>query len=293
MSAKKRTQKKVTNSTMAKFAEDLAPNPLVQKFSQLSQLVGKQVTLPINNIGTNENIRSDLGVGQDSFRELVLSIKEHGILQNIVVELREREDDKVFELVCIEGHRRIAACKELGLETVPCFLKSFESKQHRTRAALACTLKEDIHPLDRAAVYQDWITAGSSVEEIATQDGKNIKTIKRFLKILDWSQVSKELVKNNKSAFPTWWLFQKILQKSLTTKQIDSLIRSRIKEFENGGQKTRVGAIKATLSNEDKAFIEQFSGKFGSKPKLKQRSGKKFLEVELTPDVKASLENLL
>jgi ParB/RepB/Spo0J family partition protein len=284
---------KDTKITMSKFAQDLAKNPQQEKYEKLKQLIGKQVTLPIASIRTDENIRSDLGIEQEAFKELVASIQEHGILQNVVVELRERNDAEVFDLVCVEGHRRIAASKQVGLETVPCFLKVFQDRKERNRTALACTLKEDLHPIDRAAVYADWLAAGANAQEIAEKDNKNLKTIQRFLKILDWPPHVRELVRQNKSAFPTWWLFQTILQKSLSNAQVESLLKNKIREAES--KKTDEGNLisKRSPTPQFRSFAVEFGKKFGHTTRIKMRSGKEYMELELSPELVSRLKNLL
>lgn len=279
-----------TAATMSKFAKDLAVNPRQEKLEQLLRLVGKQVTLPIDSLITNENIRSDLGVEEAAFAELVSSIKEHGILQNIVVELRERDDNELFELVCVEGHRRVAAAKQLGITTAPCFLKKFASKHERTKAALACTIKEELHPIDRASVYAEWIASGSTLDEVAKKDNKNAKTVQRFMKILDWPNTAKELVRHNKKSFPTWWLFQNILQKSLNDTEIETLIKKRLGAAVEKAQKPRG---KTPLVKSEKDFLKKLNAKVGVKSQIRQRQGKKFLEVELTNESFSVLANIL
>lgn len=279
-----------TAATMSKFAKDLAVNPRKEKLDQLLKLVGKQVTLPIDSLITNENIRSDLGVEEAAFAELVSSIKDHGILQNIVVELRERDDNELFELVCVEGHRRVAAAKQLGMKTAPCFLKTFASKNERTKAALACTIKEELHPIDRASVYAEWIATGSTVDEVAKKDNKNAKTVQRFMKILEWPNSVKELVRHNKKSFPTWWLFQNILQKSLSDSEIETLVKKRLGTNVEKAQKPRG---KTSLVKSEKDLLKKLTEKVGVKSNIRQRQGKKFLEVELTKESFAFLDKAL
>ena len=84
------------------------------KFEKLFAAAKNQliVSIDYNDINTNFNIR-DEALDENDFQLLKNSIKEHGILQNIIVELQECEDS-VFQLVCLSGHRRIAALKSIN-----------------------------------------------------------------------------------------------------------------------------------------------------------------------------------
>ena len=70
------------------------------------------VEIPITSISTHpQNPRKDLG----DLTELAESIRTTGILQNLTV---VQNDDYTYTVII--GHRRLAAAKLAGLETVPC-----------------------------------------------------------------------------------------------------------------------------------------------------------------------------
>ena len=81
-------------------------------FETLAQLAidGTLGNIDYHDINTGENIR-EIDQNSNDFELLIKSISDHGILQNLVVELREADD--VFELVCLSGHRRILALKKI------------------------------------------------------------------------------------------------------------------------------------------------------------------------------------
>ena len=127
-----------------------------KRLSALKANIGKIVTISIDEIVTNENIRKNIDTKSESFLRLVASIKKYGILENIVAELRINARGSDYRLVCIAGHRRILAAKKTKIITkVPCLLQAYHKPGDPVGAALAENLnREDLHCLDVARGYQ-------------------------------------------------------------------------------------------------------------------------------------------
>jgi len=112
-------------------------------FQDESGIVGRY--LPINSIKPNpDQPRQAFG----DLSELVASIKEKGILEPLLV--RPREDG--FELIA--GERRWRACKEVGLDRVPCIIKDVDDREMLEIALIENMQRKDLTPFEEAEGLQ-------------------------------------------------------------------------------------------------------------------------------------------
>ena len=78
---------------------------------------------------------------EESIQELALSIKEHGVLQPIIV----RKKGKKYELVV--GERRFRATQLASLDDIPAIIKSFSDQQMMELSILENLQREDLTPI--------------------------------------------------------------------------------------------------------------------------------------------------
>ena len=81
---------------------------------------------------------------EEALNELASSIKEHGIVQPIIV----KKSIKGYELVA--GERRTKAAKIAGLETVPAIVKDFDDEQMMEIALIENIQRENLNPIEEA-----------------------------------------------------------------------------------------------------------------------------------------------
>ena len=117
---------------------------------------------------------------EDGLNELADSIREHGVVQPIVVRALE---DGFFQLIA--GERRWRASQRAGLVRIPAVVR--EASEH---AALEIALienlqREDLNPIEEAQAYNQLILEfGMTQEEVARRVGKNRATIANMLRLL-------------------------------------------------------------------------------------------------------------
>ncbi|MCX5816083.1 MAG: ParB/RepB/Spo0J family partition protein [Proteobacteria bacterium] len=103
--------------------------------------------VPIGNIVVLEQVRSNVNTESDSFKALVQSIKDKGILEPLLV---TKGDGDLYNLIC--GERRLEAARQLELELVP--VRIIEAgKESGETIALQLTenlQREDLNPMDQA-----------------------------------------------------------------------------------------------------------------------------------------------
>lgn len=204
------------------FAEiDNTGDEARKRLSALQANVGKVVTLPLEEIETNENVRRTIDVESESFSRLLESIKKYGILENIVAELRMNKKDSGYRIVCIAGHRRLLAAKMAGsISKVPCLLQAYEQKGDSVGVALAENLnREDLHCLDVAEGYKSLIASGWSEEDLAKHYCRDIRTIKHYLKMADWSEEIKSTLRKNSKVFSTRVIMRQFAYKKFNSAQ--------------------------------------------------------------------------
>lgn len=117
---------------------------------------------------------------EEALASLTASIREIGVLQPILV--RER-DDETYELVA--GERRWRAAKRAGLTVVPAIVRTVDDLASLAQAVVENIHREDLHPLEEAAAYQQLLEDfGLTHEELGSRLGKSRAAITNTLRLL-------------------------------------------------------------------------------------------------------------
>ena len=212
------------------FADiESSTNDQTKRINALKANLGKIVTIPIQEIETNENIRKSIDTNSESFLRLVESIKKYGVLENVVAELRINKKESDYKLVCIAGHRRILAAKTAQtISKIPCLLQAYETKGDNIGAALAENLnREDLHCIDIADGYKELMNSGWSEDDLVRHFCRDIRTIRHYLKISTWSDEIKNLLRENSNIFSTRVIMRQLAYKKFaTTAELKAAIKS-------------------------------------------------------------------
>lgn len=115
-----------------------------------------------------------------SLDELARSVREHGIVQPLVV---TRQGER-FRLIA--GERRFRAAKKAGLTTVPVVIKELAQEGDLLEIALIENIqREDLNPMEEAVAYEQLHQEfGLTQEEISKKVGKERSTVANFLRLL-------------------------------------------------------------------------------------------------------------
>ncbi len=117
----------------------------------------------------------------ESLEDLANSIREHGILQPLI--LVEHEDSDTYNLIA--GERRLRAAVLSGLTHVPAIIRSASTQEQLEFAIVENVQREDLNPLERARAYQSLVEEFSLThEEIAKQVGKSRTAVTNTLRLL-------------------------------------------------------------------------------------------------------------
>ncbi|KKT81432.1 hypothetical protein A2875_00030 [Candidatus Gottesmanbacteria bacterium RIFCSPHIGHO2_01_FULL_46_14] len=118
-------------------------------------------------------------ISPDSLSDLVNSIKEHGIIEPLVV----AKTPAGYQLIA--GERRWRASKLAGLTTVPVLVKETTAKGMLEMAIVENVQREDLNPIERAQAFQRLIEEfGLPVSEISKRIGKSESYVSNTMRLM-------------------------------------------------------------------------------------------------------------
>ena len=134
--------------------------------------------LPVGRINANPHQPRERFERQH-LEDLVASIKEHGILQPLVV----TETPRGYELVA--GERRLRAAKLANLATVPAIVRSATNQQKLELALVENVQRQDLNPVERARAYQRLMDEFSlTQDEVAKKVGQSRSAVANAVRLL-------------------------------------------------------------------------------------------------------------
>ncbi len=144
-------------------------------------LTADQVPLiPINQIRPNPH-QPRKTFNQESLEDLAASIREHGIIQPLIV-----ISDGPNQYTLIAGERRLRASKIAGLKEVPAIVRTATEQEQLEFAIIENVQREDLNPIERARAFQRLIDDFSLThEEVAQRVGKSRVTVTNALRLLN------------------------------------------------------------------------------------------------------------
>ena len=115
-----------------------------------------------------------------TLEELAASIREHGVLQPVLV----TETIDGYQLVA--GERRVRAARLAGLERIPAILRQMATADQLEVALVENVQRADLDPIDEAVAYRHLIDEfGLTQERVAERVGKARASVANTLRLLD------------------------------------------------------------------------------------------------------------
>jgi len=141
---------------------------------------GSAVFIPIAQIIPNP--RQPRGeMNSEALAELAASIREHGILQPLMVTY----DPDTNQYILIAGERRLRAAHMVGLQSVPVLVRQITERERLELALIENIQRADLTPLDLAEAYRQLQDEfGLSHEEISVRVGKSREAVTNTLRLL-------------------------------------------------------------------------------------------------------------
>lgn len=119
-------------------------------------------------------------MADDAMETLAASIREHGVIQPILV----TESLDGYRLVA--GERRVRAAKLAGLDRVPAVVRQLADRDQLELALVENLQREDLDPIEAARAYRQLIDEFAfSQEDLAARVGRARSTVANTLRLLD------------------------------------------------------------------------------------------------------------
>lgn len=238
---------------------------------------GGVLEVPLDLISANPH-QPRKGFDEEKLRELAASIKEHGIIQPLVLSATDSAETKKYALIA--GERRLRAARLAGLETVPAILRETDSQNHLIVALIENVQRADLNPLETASAYQSLaVEFKLSHEEIGARVGKSRTAVTNILRLLDLPDVVQQALRKEQISMgharallaldtikAQSAALQTILTQDLNVRQTESLV-TKLK-----GKKKDQSPKKEPKSPELKSLEEDLQSALGTKVRLTRSS---------------------
>lgn len=283
--------------------EKVRENEVSQPLNTISQDIltsekNKIVELPISILKPSI-YQPRKNFDKESLEELSLSIKEHGLLEPLLV---KKSDEDKYEIIC--GERRYRACKLANLENVPCLIRDDLGDNGYAVALIENIQREDLNPLEMAQAFNLMLEECKlSQEDLAKTLGKSRSSIANIVRLNNLQEDVKKMILANQIDLghakvllslddPNLQLKAAlyVIKKSLSVRQTEQLVKN-IKL--NNTEELEPTSTKKKVENNFGGLEEELNQKFsGIKFKFKATSEEKG-KITLSYSSKEQLDNLL
>ncbi|PSL40004.1 ParB family chromosome partitioning protein [Planomicrobium soli] len=216
-----------------------------------------------------------------ALQELSESIKEHGILQPIVV----RKKGKHFELVV--GERRFRAAKLAKLKEVPAIIKDLNDQQMMELAILENLQREDLTPIEEAEAYQKLMEAlNLTQEQLAFRLGKSRPHIANHVRLLALPENVRQLISDKKLSMGHGRTLLGLRHKKLISETAEKVVKDNlnVRQLETLVQRLNEDVPRETIEKKKDLFIEEkqseLRDRFGTNVQIKKSKNKGKIEIE-------------
>ena len=172
----------------------------------------------------------------EALNELANSIREHGIIQPLVV---RRLQDK-YEIIA--GERRFKAACLIGMSKVPCIVMDLNDNESAEVAVIENIQRKEMTPLEEAKSFKKILDKGYlTQDELARRMGKSQSSVANKLRLLNLDDVVQDAILNGKiserharsllkveSKEEQRNLLTKVIEQRLTVRQLDDLIKEKL-----------------------------------------------------------------
>lgn len=174
-------------------------------------------------------------IDEDKLAELAESIKEHGVVQPIVVRPLEGGD---YELIA--GERRWRACLSLGMEKIPAVIKDYGDLEASAVALIENIQRENLNPMEEALAYKMLMDDfGLTQEDVSRRVGKSRPFVGNMVRLLTLPNEIKNMLTDGKISAgharavlgiedkkQQLKIAQRILEKQLNVRQVEKLVKA-------------------------------------------------------------------
>jgi ParB family transcriptional regulator, chromosome partitioning protein len=261
-----------------------AGTPAAMRMPTLSQPAPGDV---IQKVALSEVVASPLQPRKDfaseQLNELVASIREHGIIQPLIV----RRVQGKLELIA--GERRFRASRELGLLQLPVIVREASDKDVLEMALIENLQREGLTAIEEARAYQRLAQEFDlKQEDIAKRVGKNRATVANAIRLLDLSAPVQDMLNQGqittghakvllmlKAADTQATAAQEVVRKSLTVRATEKLTHALLNP-----PQTKPPAERSAVTDEIKKVEEQLMQRLSTNVNVRHTEKKGCIEID-------------
>lgn len=226
-------------------------------------------------------------IDEEQLAELANSIKQHGIIQPVVV----REVDGGYELVV--GHRRWLAATKLKMSSVPAVIEDLADIDMMQLALIENLQRQDLNPIEEALAYERLIDEfGLTQEDVADVIGRSRSAIANTLRLLNLPPEIQESVSRGTissghgkcllslSGEAQMTLFREIVETGMSVRDAEK----RAKELKEGGKDEKKDSVTRSPARQKDSQVSELEENlrrfFGTQVRIKHGRKKGRIEIE-------------
>lgn len=225
---------------------------------------------------------------QEKLEELAASIKEHGVIQPVVVRPLAEGG---YELIA--GERRWRASMKVGLNTIPAVVKDYRDLEATAVSLIENIQREDLNPLEEAQAYRQLMEEfGLTQEEVSGRVGKSRSLVANMVRLLDLPSEVREMLSSGllsagharallaiKDSKKQLTAAGRIARQQLNVRQAERIARALAEE------KVKESRKKAARKEQLRRIEEILAGLFEAQVKIKENpEGGGKLEIKFTSE---------
>lgn len=243
--------------------------------------------IPVGNIVPNQHQpRRDFD--EEALGELAQSIKQHGVIQPVVV----RKTLSGYELVA--GERRWRASQIVGLKQIPAVVREYTDAEMMEIALIENLQRQNLNPIEEAAAFRSlMLEFGLTQEEVAQRIGRSRSMIANIVRLLNLQPAIQEYVSRGTlsmgQARPLLALedaavqldaAKQIIEEDLSARDAEELVR-RLAARRPARQ---VVPVEKPLEEDNQFFMNEFEDRLklllGTQVRIKPGKMKSKIEIE-------------
>jgi ParB family transcriptional regulator, chromosome partitioning protein len=236
--------------------------------------------IEMNLIKANEN-QPRKNFDEEKIEQLAESIKEHGIVQPIVL----KKEGNTYTIVA--GERRWRASKSIGLKEIPAVVMELTDKQVLEISLIENIQREDLNPIEEAIAYKKLIDEFNLTQEVLSKRiGKSRTAVTNCLRLLNLDERVQDYLIDGviseghgrtllavADKDTQYILAQKVIDEGLNVRDTEKFIKSLGKEKKEKNSKYKDNIYFVDIKDKLQDY-------FGTKVSLINKKNKGKIEIE-------------
>jgi ParB family chromosome partitioning protein len=251
------------------------------------------ITIPLDKLKANPG-QPRKHFDEESLRELADSVREHGVIQPLIV-----EDAGDGTWVIVAGERRSRAALLAGLTGVPALIRNYTDEKRMEVALIENVQRSDLNPIEEAAAYRRIMDlTACSQDEVAVKVGKNRSTVANALRLLKLPPLIRKALEENslspghgrailavQESATQERLFREILARGLSVREAEkraAALNADAGTASNGSKPNGAQPNEAALRRDPElaAMEQRFIDRLGTKVAIKGDFKKGNIQIE-------------